>query len=301
MVKLSRTFVIQVVALSFLFSFVVQYINVTKTLYRQDDGSNIVFVNGEFNLTDILVDYYSHPCSYDTPVYFIHERGDTSKFILHSYFLLWTFFKEHTSNNRTYVVFATPNSYFAPSPCQGLEDHTKFTNQKNDFDHPLRTVIVPTLRQSFYAFPFFFRPPLYIDKELPPYDVSFHIHSVDHVLFMKEIFPMYGNISRASRSFTATNFYPTLKMMQLSFRNTTSYSFKRKRWGHKITQDKDYLLDLQSVGDASLMVGKCSSTFFNLAFLHQRDFHVPVEKKVMCVDKCEDDETTTLWLNNNRC
>lgn len=299
MVKLSRTFVFQLVALSFVVSFIAQYGHVMKTLYRQDDDSSFVFVNGEFSLTDILIDYYSQECTYDTPVYFIHERGDTSKFILHSYFIIWTFFKEHTEHNRTYVIFATPNSYFAPSPCESLKDYTKFTNQKNDFDHPLNTVIVPTLRQSFYAFPYFFRPPLYIEKELPPYDVSFHLHSVDHILFMKEIFPMYDNISRDSRSFIAANYFPTLKTMQRSFKNTTTYSFKRKRWGHKVTQDKDYLLDLQSVGDASLMVGKCSSTFFNLAYLYQREFHVPIEKKVMCVDRC--DETTTLWLNNNRC
>ena len=75
--------------------------------YNQE-GNNHVFLD-ERNLTESLQQFYQgYVCTYDTPVYVVYERGDTSKFILYSFNLLWTFYSQFLEdhNNRTYVVFS---------------------------------------------------------------------------------------------------------------------------------------------------------------------------------------------------
>lgn len=285
----------QFIGILFICTFIIQQGQIQQRFYRTTDDNSNIFLKGDLNLTDSLLEYYSFECTYDTPVYRIHERGDTSQFILHSFYIQWTFFKEYVEHgNLTYVIFTHPSTFFIRSPCQHL-DQSKFKYHTNDFDHRIRTFIIPTLSQSQVAFPFFFQPEIFIPEKHIPYEASFHLNAIDPTFFKHDILPKFSNISQHARTFVTSNYYPLLRIFQKHFTNVTSYNFNRLG----ITKHTDYSVDIESLGFSMLLVGKCNSAFFNIAYLYQVDYSIPIHKNVICIDKCNLD--ISLWLNENRC
>lgn len=285
----------QFIGILFICTFLIQHGQIRERFYKEQDNSNDIFLKGDLNLTDSLEEYYLFKCTYDTPVYMIHKRGDLSQFILHSFYIQWTFFKEYVDHgNLTYVIFSSPSPFFIHSPCQHL-DHDKFIRLTNDFDHQIRHFLIPTLSQSEIAFPFFFQPELYLPNKHVPYQASFHLNAIDPEFFVKDILPRFSNVSRYDRTFVTSNYFPLLRIFRRHFTNVTSYNFNRI--GKTIYSD--YLADVQSLGFSSLLSGKCNSAFFNIAYLYQVDYSSPIRKNVICIDNCNLD--ISLWLNENRC
>ena len=135
---------------------------------------------------------------------------------------------------------------------------------------------------------------------------------LDPVKFKQTILPRFVKYSSAASTYVTTDAFVLLKAIQTHFKNNvTSFNFNRHQWRNKdsaTSKDMDYVMDLEALASSKLLIGRCNSVFFNLAFLYRKrngekhDFSF--QKQFECIDECVEqryENEFTLWLNKLNC